>query len=376
MQECKRQVLQKYSTCQHCTHCTVRVKHCRLVLFCQNASSSLIFRMFRLHVGQILLSASSTLVSLLIAFLIRTHRSSIESYSDRYINEFEKAFKAIQYIYSQKTGKLPPDSTTKNNNAQKIRQFRCFFKPKPKPNFQAIYWQTVANAEYETFLYSAYYDNRQIPWFHESKGIIQILGMVKEHATQRLYCQMKFSKGRWYVVEAQVREIWLRHWDPRTRFYVPVLISCPLTSADVPNVVSVSFQPCSTPSNEFFISPLLDQPKMHTVICVKGMDFLDDISVRLAEWIEANLLFGADRIVIYTYAVHPNVAKILEYYDEKGDVIAIPLTLPGNMPNIPQYRSSFIQRNRQQKRRNELIPYNDCLYRLGLFQYLNIRESF
>lgn len=87
------------------------------------------------------------------------------------------------------------------------------------------------------------------------------------------------------------------------------------------------------------------------------------ISVRLAEWIEANLLFGADKIVIYTYAVHPNVAKILEYYSEKNAVHAIPLTLPGNMPNIPQYRSSFIQRNRQQKRRNELIPYNDCLYR-------------
>lgn len=43
--------------------------------------------------------------------------------------------------------------------------------------------------------------------------------------------------------------------------------------------------------------------------------------------------------------------------------LKVPLTLPGNSPNNPFTRSHFIWRNRQQKRRHELIPYNDCLYR-------------
>ncbi|KHJ76365.1 hypothetical protein OESDEN_24015 [Oesophagostomum dentatum] len=47
----------------------------------------------------------------------------------------------------------------------------------------------------------------------------------------------------------------------------------------------------------------------------------------------------------------------------KGMDFQIPLTLPGHSPNLPLVRSEYIARNRQQKRRHELIPYNDCLYR-------------
>lgn len=93
------------------------------------------------------------------------------------------------------------------------------------------------------------------------------------------------------------------------------------------------------------------------------MDFLDDLSLRFIEWIEANYVVGADKIVIYTYAVHPEVRRVIEYYETKNRIVNIPLTLPGRMPNVPLHRSSFIKRNRQQKRRNEIIPYNDCMYR-------------
>jgi hypothetical protein len=41
----------------------------------------------------------------------------------------------------------------------------------------------------------------------------------------------------------------------------------------------------------------------------------------------------------------------------------VDLELPGDSPNQPFTRHQFIWRNRQQKRRHELIPYNDCFYR-------------
>lgn len=104
------------------------------------------------------------------------------------------------------------------------------------------------------------------------------------------------------------------------------------------------------------------------------MDFLDDLSLRFIEWLEANYVVGADKIVIYTYAVHPEMRRVIEYYEKnKRSFLNVPLTLPGRMPNAPLHRSRFIKRNRQQKRRNEIIPYNDCLYKhLYTHQYVLI----
>lgn len=153
--------------------------------------------MFRLHAGQILFSASSTLVSLLIAFLIRSHRPLIESYSDRYIFEFEKAFKAIQYFHAQKTGKIAPDSAAKRNQAQKIRWSRCFFRPEPRPEFQGIFWQKVADSEFDTFLFSAYYDNRQIPWFIESKGITVYSPIISRLSNFDIFSKVKGKLILW-----------------------------------------------------------------------------------------------------------------------------------------------------------------------------------
>ena len=49
-------------------------------------------------------------------------------------------------------------------------------------------------------------------------------------------------------------------------------------------------------------------------VCVKPFDFPADISPWMVEWIEANKLLGAEKIVIYVYVWHPNVKKVLEYY--------------------------------------------------------------
>ena len=78
---------------------------------------------------------------------------------------------------------------------------------------------------------------------------------------------------------------------------------------------------------------------------------------------EANLMFGADKVTLYSYSVAEKTKKVLQFYKRQGKVEVVPLTLPGNSPNLPPVRSVYIWRNRQQKRRHELIPYNDCLYR-------------
>lgn len=55
---------------------------------------------------------------------------------------------------------------------------------------------------------------------------------------------------------------------------------------------------------------------------MKGLDFLhEDLSVRLVEWIELLNLLGADKVFFYELQVHPNISKVLKYYEQEGKVI-------------------------------------------------------
>ena len=45
-----------------------------------------------------------------------------------------------------------------------------------------------------------------------------------------------------------------------------------------------------------------------------------------------------------------------------------PLTLPGGQPNIPGFQHLYLAKKTSQKRQNELIPYNDCLYK-NMYKY-------
>jgi hypothetical protein len=40
-------------------------------------------------------------------------------------------------------------------------------------------------------------------------------------------------------------------------------------------------------------------------------------------------------VFLYELEVHPNVTKVLKYYEEKGLVDLTPITLPGYQPNMP-----------------------------------------
>ena len=94
------------------------------------------------------------------------------------------------------------------------------------------------------------------------------------------------------------------------------------------------------------------------------MDFPDDdLSVRLIEWIELLNTLGAAKIFLYNLEVHPNVTKVLEFYSAQGKVDVTPISLPGHQPNLPGLQHLYLQGKRTHKRQNELIPYNDCLYR-------------
>ncbi|VDM68872.1 unnamed protein product, partial [Strongylus vulgaris] len=216
------------------------------------------------------------------------------------------------------------------------------------------------------YIYNAYLDRRAnslYPW----NDVIQILTMSFRTLRHQVYCNI-YDEKHYGVVEGYAREIWQRGWDPRDHFYIPNLISCPVPKrfrSSKELYVSITSIPCSAQRVvvRVHVDQLEPKKKDAVAVCVKGMDFQTDVSVRLVEWLEAQYLFGASNVTIYKYTVPEEVQRVLDYFQKQGKLTQIPLTLPGHSPNLPLVRSEYIARNRQQKRRHELIPYNDCLYR-------------
>lgn len=129
-------------------------------------------------------------------------------------------------------------------------------------------------------------------------------------------------------------------------------------------------------SNNLPVSNERPDVKQKFAVCVKGLDFPhDDLSVRLVEWIELLNLLGASKIFLYNLNVHENITRVLHYYKQRGMIELIPLTLPGDQPNLPDYQHAYLKSRLTTKRQNELIPYNDCLYRnLYSYKYLALLD--
>ena len=242
------------------------------------------------------------------------------------------------------------------------------------------YWQKVGDKE--VYTYNAFYDNRYT-YFGENFHYVRVIGMVMDKLPNgTFYCYLWYHNAKSaIVVEAEAEKIWVEQWNRNadSATFHAFLFSCPIPlklrdSKTYPEQVSISWSLCDRVTNlldvnkENMFARLDGKPKKKYAICVKGMDFEEDISLKLIEWIELNLILGADKIYVYTFHIHHNILKVIDYYVSIGKMDVTPLTLVGDQPNVPSQRSLYLQRALWQKRRNELVPYNDCLYR-NIYKY-------
>ena len=52
--------------------------------------------------------------------------------------------------------------------------------------------------------------------------------------------------------------------------------------------------------------------KQGIAVCVKHLIRMDDMSMRMIEWIELLRAFGVEKIIIKVLAVHPNIIKVID----------------------------------------------------------------
>jgi len=241
-------------------------------------------------------------------------------------------------------------------------------------HFNNQYWQETETSNGTFLLYGAYLDVRSK---NRLGPTVRILGMINRLEPKvKTFCQLWFSDSSEPVISKvlEYKYIWYKKWgNYKQGLYQPYLLACQLPKTHwgkTPASVSVVEHKCDAATNNLRV--IYNKPpgqKKKFAVCVKGLDFPEeDLSIRITEWIQLLHTLGADKIFFYNLEVHPNISKVLNYYTEKNIVDVTPISLPGYQPNLPYLQHMYLKSKLNNKRQNELIPYNDCLYR-NIYRY-------
>lgn len=240
--------------------------------------------------------------------------------------------------------------------------------------YNNVYWQKFTTSNSSFYLYNAYYDDR---WRGGPLPMVRILAMIDRVQPPPALCQIWFDRISVPIIsQATYIYGWYNKWgNYKDGLLQPYIITCKIPRIKglprdfYPTSVSLVENRCNKATNNLRIVNHRPEKKEEFAVCVKGLDFLhEDLSVRLVEWIELLRLLGASKIFLYELEIHPNITKVLEHYQQEGLVQLTKITLPGTQPNLPGFRHLYLKNKLTHKRQNELVPYNDCLYR-NLFSY-------
>ncbi|XP_076391366.1 uncharacterized protein LOC100879465 [Megachile rotundata] len=220
----------------------------------------------------------------------------------------------------------------------------------------------------QLFLYSAHLDLRVAGY-----PSLRVIGVKRGPLpTSNLFCTVWYEeedRGRAISVEALVSTIWLDEWGETLDSYAGILVGCqlPVDGALEPSKVYVGPEPCQqNASHSLAINGRerneVDERRRQFTVCIKGLDFDEDISSKLVAFVELHRILGAQLFYFYVFSVHENVLEVLRLYEQSNVIRWFNLTLPGDLPNEKHARRRFLAENIWIKRRMELIPYNHCFY--------------
>lgn len=249
-------------------------------------------------------------------------------------------------------------------------------------HYNNMYWQTFSSSNGSFYLYGAYFDNRTLV---TPKPVVRLLGMIDRlPPVLKTVCQLWFKEFNEPIFSpvSEYKYMWIRGWGNfRQGVLQPYLITCPVPKKYrhlVPESVSLVEKPCDAATTNMRVTNNLpeDGVRKDFAICVKGLELShSDLSVRLVEWIEVLRSLGAKKLFFYSFGLHPNVSKVLNFYQRRGIVDVTPLTLPAFQPGLTDFLARYFKAKLTNKRQNELIPYNDCFYRnINMYQYIVVLD--
>lgn len=214
-------------------------------------------------------------------------------------------------------------------------------------------WQAVDN-DSTAFIFSAYF-------IHESRKIV-IIGMKNLQAGS-YFCQFWLKSKRerdQYKLSYETVAKENRLPEGHGQEYSAILFECLLNSRSnsTPSYVSMVDKNCTAPRNILFIQHVTkpEAVSRNFTVCLPPIYGHPNI-YRFIEWIEFNIILGADRFVVYNYTNDINVHKVLEYYSNKGFLTVIQWNLPESETETEVRKPISIHYFGQ------VAALNDCLYR-------------
>lgn len=254
------------------------------------------------------------------------------------------------------------------------------------------YWQQLNYSDGEIHLWRAFYDDRP----EISGPYVRILAMTTRIRTPIITCNVWYQTltNEWTLLTSTGDALygWIEWWgDPIDYMMQALIISCPIQSVSIdivhpiPLYVTLSINPCSKAENLMKVihsktdsfNYAAKHRKRKIAVCSKWLDFYhSDMSVRLIEWIEMVRILGASHIFISKLHIHPNMEKVIQYYEMLGSISVTNFSLPGSQPNNAGKQHNYIYSDIQKQIHNEMISLYDCLYRaiIASYDYLIVMD--
>ncbi|XP_064080831.1 uncharacterized protein LOC135197717 [Macrobrachium nipponense] len=248
-----------------------------------------------------------------------------------------------------------------------------------------IHWQEVQTVDGPYYLFGAYFDNRTLAKDAPTVRLVGLIAKMNRKAT--LFCQLWFREHKepaFAPVSDHTHLSISGGGVYKDGIIQPYMFSCPVPDEykhTVPQAVSVVENPCDMATTNLKVNYILPPSgqKEGFAVCVKGVSLpFNDYSVRLIEWLELLFILGVDKVFLYNFDMHPNVTKVLSYYEGQGRVEITNLPLPGRQPSAFGLMNMFLKFIGVIKEHQETIPYNDCylknIYRYKYISALDIDE--
>nr|XP_045581618.1 uncharacterized protein LOC123745283 isoform X1 [Procambarus clarkii] len=264
------------------------------------------------------------------------------------------------------------------------RNIKCHLLPEyASISWVNTFWQRAATTKDVTlYLYSAVYDNRSMT--ADVQPCVRVLVISRSTKPPRPWCHLWFNATKPPQAVKALRVEYLDYHKPSSETSMPFLVTCPLPQEYAhlkPIAASLLPKPCTYTSNLLQVtgsgsleeSAFVDGRFPHSsrkhaeytvAVCGPALYYYhQDFSFRLVEWLELLRAMGISRVFLYETDVHPNMEKVLRYYESQGFVEVTKYSYPPPYDNEPSTRRLWTNTHRVQMFAQENIYFSDCLLR-------------
>nr|XP_045611461.1 uncharacterized protein LOC123766416 isoform X1 [Procambarus clarkii]XP_045611462.1 uncharacterized protein LOC123766416 isoform X1 [Procambarus clarkii]XP_045611463.1 uncharacterized protein LOC123766416 isoform X1 [Procambarus clarkii]XP_045611464.1 uncharacterized protein LOC123766416 isoform X1 [Procambarus clarkii] len=249
--------------------------------------------------------------------------------------------------------------------------------------WQNIYWQEAKLSEDTVFfLYSAIYDNRT---FTDMRPCVRVLGVSSSTSLPDAYCHFWFNITGPPVPSKVIKTEYIDYqWMDKSRD-MTYMLTCRIPSGAnsmKPVAVSLVHTPCQIASNLLHvtgagkressaissnITPQYQKWNEHVytaAVCGPALYYYhQDFSIRMVEWLESLRAQGISQVFLYETDIHPNLQKVLRYYEKDRFIQVTKYSYPPPYINEPSIRRLWTLVERKKMWAQENVYFTDCLLR-------------